>query len=254
MKIALFADYNGGERIWPALEEALEEQRLDLIAFVGDIIDTPARAEEWKYLLETGKPSSKKRPELEQDAVVEELAYREFFINLTGFGVPVVFVPGHQDAPVSRLLEMAEGFSNVYNVHGKPFKYSGYTFAGLGGGIGPVDCDEVVYCSSEKKASKILPADWCSDPEHSILLAHTPPQSRMTLDAGKNTHSGSRVINELIETCKPAFCLAGDVTGSPGQDMLGSTLVVNPGSMFKGRYALVDLEQHRVLFPTQLKM
>lgn len=254
MKIALFADYSGGDRIWPALEEALEEQKLDLIAFVGNIIDSPVRAEEWKHIMEKGKASLKKRPELEQESVVEELAYREFFINLAGFGVPVVFVPGHLDAPTSRLEDTIQGFTNVINVHAKPYKSGGYTFVGLGGGIGPLDTDDVVYCSSEARAAASLPQDWCSDPEHTILLSHTPPVSRVDLDPAKNSHMGSKVINDLLEANRPAFCFSGDVNGTPGQDTIGSTLVVNPGSMFRGRYALIDLEQHRVLFPTHLKV
>jgi Icc-related predicted phosphoesterase len=133
MKIALFADYHGGNRVWPLLEEALEDQRLDLIVFAGDILDSAEREAEWQKVRSTGKAPRKPQAESEQDGVIDELVYREFFINLTGFGVPIVFVPGHLDAPTARLNETVKGFTNAHNVQEKPFEMAGYTFIGWGG-------------------------------------------------------------------------------------------------------------------------
>ncbi len=254
MKIALFADYHGGNRVWPLLEDALEDQRLDLIVFAGDILDSAEREAEWQKVRSTGKAPRKPKAESEQDGVIDELVYREFFINLTGFGVPIVFVPGHLDAPTARLNETVKGFTNAHNVQEKSFEMAGYTFIGWGGAVGPVDTDYEFYCSKERAFKKRLSSGFDRDPARTILLVHTPPISMVDLDPAVNDHVGAKVINEVIEKHQPAFCFCGHAHGTPGQDSIGPTVVVNPGPMFRGRYALINTEQHRVLFPTPLKV
>jgi len=254
MRIAVFADYHGGDRVWPLLEDALEDQRLDLIVFTGDILASEEREEEWQRVLSTGKQPRKKQEVGEEDDVIDELAYREFFVNLTGFGVPVVFVPGHIDAPTARLAEAIRGFPEVHNVETTPFNAADYTFLGRGGAVGPCDADERFYSSQEKTFRKHFAKELDSDPAKTILVVHTPPVSRVDVEPNTNSHLGSQVINEVIDKLQPAFCLCGHVHSAPGQERMGSTLVVNPGAMFRGRYAIIDVEHHRVLFPTPLKV
>lgn len=254
MRIALVADYHGGDRVWPLLEEALEDQRFDLIAFAGDILDSEEREKEWLKVRSTGKALPKKAEEAEQNGVIDELVYREFFINLTGFGVPVVFVPGHLDSPTSRLAEAVQGFTQVHNVQKGPFEIGGYTFVGWGGAVGPVDADGSFYCLKERTFKKHFASGFDSEPSKTILLVHTPPVSRVDLDPEINDHVGAQVVNEVVEKHQPAFCLCGHAHGTPGQDTIGSTVVVNPGPMFRGRYAFIDTDKHRVLFPTPLKV
>ena len=254
MRIALFADYHGEERIWPQLEEALENQKVDLIAFAGDILNSDDREAEWQKVMETGKAPGKKGPEGEENAVIDEMMYREFFINLTGFGVPVVFVPGHIDAPTSLLNGSVEGFTEVHNVEKRSFEIGGYTFLGCGGAIGPIDADGIYYSHKAAAFKKRLGSGFGSDPGKTILLVHNPPVSKVAFGQNPDDPLGAQVVNEIIEKHQPALCLCGHAHTSPGQDTIGSTLVVNPGAMLRGRYAIVDLEHSRVLFPTPLKM
>ncbi|MBN2379181.1 metallophosphoesterase family protein [candidate division WOR-3 bacterium] len=254
MRIALFADYHGGDRVWPLLEEALEDQRVDLIAFAGDVLDSEEREAEWQKAYKDGKVPEKKTVEGEENGVIDELTYREFFINLTGFGVPVVFVPGHLDAPTSRLDEAVKGFNEVYNVQNKTVEIAGYTFLGWGGSVGPANFDKNFYCSKASTFKKHLASSLNSDPAQTILLVHNPPVSKVALQTNDENQLGAEVINEIIEQNQPAFCLCGHAHSSPGQDTIGSTIVVNPGAMFRGRYAIIEVEHHRVLFPTPLKM
>lgn len=254
MKIALFADYHGGERVWPQLEEALEDERLDLIVFAGDILDSPERETEWQRVLSGGKPARKPVPEEEDQDVIEELAYREFFINLTGFGVPVLYVPGHIDSPTTRLERVAAEFTNVTNLQASPYESGEYTFVGWGGALGSVDSDDRFYCTDERKFKKQFNSGFQSDPTSTILVVHTPPVSRVDLDPVSDKHVGSKSVSEIVEKHQPAFCFCGHAHGAPGQDTIGSTVVVNSGPMFKGRYALIDTQQHKVIFPTSLKV
>jgi len=253
MRIALFADYHGGDRVWPLLEEALEEERVDLIAFAGDILASEEREALWQKVYTTGKPLGKTE-QTEDDGVIDELTYREFFINLTGFGVPVVFVPGHIDSPTSRLNEAISGFSNVQNVQNAAFEFSGYTFVGWGGAIGPVDEDSNFYSVKATSFKKKIGKVFSSDAEKTVLLVHNPPVSRVALGQSSDEELGAEVLNQIIEKNGPAYCFCGHAHASPGQDNIASTIVVNPGPMFRGRYAIIDVENHRVLFPTPLKV
>lgn len=253
MKIALFADYHGEERMWPLLEDALEDQRFDLIVFTGDILQSAEREEAWQKVLKEGKTTKTKSGD-DEDGVIDELTYREFFINLAGFGVPVLFVPGHIDAPTSRIAEAIAGFPNVHNVQLQPFEMSGFAFLGWGGAVGPVDADGEFFCTKERAFKKKVSASFENVSGKSVFLVHTPPVSHPNLDTGIEDLVGSQTVNEVIKKHKPQFCFCGHAHGTPGQDMLGSTVVVNPGPMFKGRYALIDLDSGRVMFPTPLKI
>lgn len=254
MKIALFADYHGEDRIWPFLEEALEDQRLDLIVFAGGILESEEREAQWQQVLSTGKAPRKSKTADDEDGVVDEIAYREFFVNLSGFGVPVVFVPGHLDSPTSLLMETVKGFSDACNVESSPFKTGDYTFVGRGGALGPVDADEKFYCSKERTFKKHFASGFDSDPAKTILLVHTLPISSVELDTKADNHAGAKAINDVIDKLQPAFCFCAHAHSMPGQDTLGATIVVNPGSMYRGRYALIDMDSRRVLFPTPLKV
>lgn len=238
--------------MWPLLEEALEYQKFELIVFAGDILESEEREGLWQELMSTGTPSKKKQTEDEDEGVIDELVYREFFVNLTGFGTPVVFVPGHIDSPTSRLKEITKSFPQVHNVEDEPYEMGGYTFIGRGGAIGPADSDGLYYCHKDKTFKKHIKFE--TEPEKTILLAHNPPVSRVAVDTDPDNLLGSPVVNELLEKHQPAFCLCGHAHSSPGQDTVASTLVINPGPMFKGRYAVIDLDQHRVIFPTPLKV
>ncbi len=236
------------------LEDALEDQRLDIIVFAGDILNSEEREKEWLNVCAAGKLPRKKNDDDDDDGVIDEMAYREFFINLTGFGVPVIFVPGHLDSPTSRLQKALSDFPNVINIQDAPYQIGGYTFTGWGGAIGPVDADGKFYCTKERNFKKKFSSGFDSDPEKTIFLVHTPPVSRVDIDSVIGEHVGSKVINEILEKHKPTFCFCGHAHGTPGQDLLASTTVVNPGPMFKGRYAIVDTEQHKVIFPTPLRV
>ncbi|MBD3286259.1 hypothetical protein GF359_06910 [candidate division WOR-3 bacterium] len=253
MRIALFADYHGGDRVWPLLEEALEDQGIDLIAFAGDILESEEREALWRKVYSTGKSLSKSE-QTEDENVVDELRYREFFVNLTGFGVPVVFVPGHIDSPTSRLDEAVSGFPDVHNVQKGPFEFSDYTIVGRGGAVGPVDADSTFYSSKTTTFKKHFSKAFDFPPEKTILLVHNPPVSRVAVGQNSNEELGAEILNRIIEKNKPAYCFCGHAHASPGQDSIASTIVVNPGPMFRGRYAIIDAENHRVLFPTPLKV
>jgi Icc-related predicted phosphoesterase len=67
-----------------------------------------------------------------------------------------------------------------------------------------------------------------------VLLFFTPPTHK-GIEA-----SGSDVVAEMIATYRPRLALAyGD---PPFQEMIGRSLVVGPGTIRHGHYAVADLQ------------
>ena len=80
----------------------------------------------------------------------------------------------------------------------------------------------------------------------SILVVHQPPYGTITDLAHRDMHVGSRSVRDAIERHKPLICFCGHIHESSGIDKIGETLVVNPGPLRHGRYAVAEVEDGRV--------
>ncbi|GAB6946005.1 metallophosphoesterase [Vulcanisaeta sp. JCM 16161] len=74
-----------------------------------------------------------------------------------------------------------------------------------------------------------------------ILVSHYPPYGTNVDKAWSGAHIGSRSIRKLVEDVKPLAILCGHVHESRGIDRLGNTVIVNPGPLFNGYYAIVSI-------------
>src|SRR5439155_9675288 len=67
-----------------------------------------------------------------------------------------------------------------------------------------------------------------------------------TRPAHKGLHEpGSEILAELINTYRPRLVVT---TGEPSEERLGKSLVVSPGRLDQGSYALLDLHNSAVEF------
>lgn len=72
-----------------------------------------------------------------------------------------------------------------------------------------------------------------------MLLVHTPPQGRfVSCEDGRQV--GRRAVNDLIEALGVRLVVCGHAHDGQGQERIGPALVVNPGPLSEGRYAIVD--------------
>uniref|UniRef100_A0A7C4AGN7 Serine/threonine protein phosphatase n=1 Tax=Fundidesulfovibrio putealis TaxID=270496 RepID=A0A7C4AGN7_9BACT len=78
--------------------------------------------------------------------------------------------------------------------------------------------------------------------EHLILVSHTPPVDTVVDRTGSGMHVGSRAVRRFIERVQPDLCLTGHIHEARGADTLGRTLVVNPGELAAGGYAVVTFD------------
>ncbi len=72
-----------------------------------------------------------------------------------------------------------------------------------------------------------------------VLVAHDPPYDTKADMLPDGRHVGSRAVREFIEREQPALCLTGHIHESRASDRIGNTVVVNPGPLFGGGYAVI---------------
>jgi len=79
-----------------------------------------------------------------------------------------------------------------------------------------------------------------------VLVCHTPPKDTATDVIRGGTHVGSQVVRAFIEKRAPVVCLTGHIHEARATDRIGPTLVVNPGMLSKGGYALLTVDGEKV--------
>jgi uncharacterized protein len=173
--------------------------------------------------------------------------YRAVFKTLGHSGRSAFWIPGPNDAPLGDYLResynMEVAYPNLRGVHGTAVIGPDHVlFAGIGGEI--ADDPEVV----RSEEALIRYPGWEAEYRLKVLdefkdylkvfLFATRPQH-------KGLHeNGSEMLAELINTHRPRVVVtAGD---EPEEERLGTSLVVSPGRLDRGSYALVDLHEATV--------
>lgn len=93
----------------------------------------------------------------------------------------------------------------------------------------------------EAQMTAWLDAAWQAAQKYETLLfvSHDPPHDSVADMLPGGQHVGSKAVRSFIERARPRICLAGHIHESRGQGRLGETLVLNPGPLAGGWYALV---------------
>lgn len=192
----------------------LTETPVDVVAVVGDL----------------GAPWSK--PD----------TYRTIFKTLGRVEKPTFWVPGPTDAPLRDYLResynMEIAYPHLHGVHGTVALAPGpVLFAGIGGEI--VDDPEAIrgeeavlrYPGWEVEYRLKIIREFKDHP--SVFLFTTRPAHKGLREPG------SEAVAELIKTYSPRLAIvAGEgVT----EERLAKTLVVSPGRLDRGQYAMIDL-------------
>ena len=207
------------------------------------------QSEEVERLLEAAREDGAEALALLGDlgADGEAREYARLFRTVGRAGLPAFYVPGPRDAPFGKYLREAHNtevvFPSMHGVHGTFAFAPGYLlFAGMGGEIAPDprhEREELEWLSypgwEVEYRLKILRElkDY-----QKVFLFGTPPAHK-GLGEG-----GSEILAELVKTYAPALVL----TGGEGfrRERLGTSLVVGPGRLSEGEYALVDLSESEV--------
>jgi Icc-related predicted phosphoesterase len=213
------ADPGGSESAVETLTAAAESREVDAIALVGDLSAGAAAA-----------------------------GYRSLFHALATSGRPAYWVPGPQDAPLDAYFRAAHAIEATHpqlrGVHGSAaLTPDGHlTVAGVGGEID--DLPESTRDEAERLRYPRLEAEYrlrvleTFDEHDCVLLFWSQPAHRTQNPAGSDT------VAELINTHRPRLVVCG---GERGTETLGKrSVVVAPGSLREGYYAVVDLQTREV--------
>ncbi|MDR1776293.1 MAG: metallophosphoesterase [Desulfovibrio sp.] len=76
-----------------------------------------------------------------------------------------------------------------------------------------------------------------------VLVAHNPPKDTACDVISGNAHVGSTAVRAFLEEARPDVCLCGHIHEAKAVDRVGRTIVVNPGALAKGGYALLRLDE-----------
>jgi Icc-related predicted phosphoesterase len=218
-KLLAVGGLNGDIGALGTLLDALGDEPIDAVAVVGDL----------------GAPWSKGD------------TYRALFKALGQSGRAAFWVPGTNDAPLGEYLSesynMEIAFPRLRGVHGTAAVGPNHVlFAGIGGDIADdpdtVRSEEALirYPGWEAEYRLKVVDEFKDYPK--VFLFTTRPQH-------KGLHEGgSEVLAELINTHRPRIVVtSGD---DQAEVELGKSLVVSPGRLDQGRYALVDFHRSTV--------
>ncbi|MGC9071686.1 MAG: metallophosphoesterase family protein [Acidilobus sp.] len=117
-------------------------------------------------------------------------------------------------------------------IDGRVREFSGLRFGGIGG-IDP------------RADIMALKADLGKIERLDVLVSHHPPHG--VLDRTfLGVRIGLRDLRDLLVMVRPRLHLFGHVHESPGQQVYEGIMAVNPGPLFQGRYALIELAKEEV--------
>lgn len=158
-------------------------------------------------------------------------------------GLPVLAQIGNMDLPEVDGWLSEQGI----NLHGRVHELApGVALLGIGGSTitpfnTPSEFAEEQYSAwlkMEAEASRGYPLR--------ILVSHNPPKGTVCDDIGGGVHVGSQAVRDFIEAEQPVLCLCGHIHEGVGEDRIGKTVVMNPGTLASGGYIVLELQDGQV--------
>ena len=125
--------------------------------------------------------------------------------------------------------------------------FGGLAFAGSGGGskftgTTPNERTEEELLSDfdvVKNAAFDAQGQW----ENLILVSHNPPKGILCDECAPNVHVGSALLYDFVVATKPLALVCGHIHEGRAIDKIGETVVVNPGPLAEGNYAILEAEK-----------
>ncbi|WP_324735926.1 YfcE family phosphodiesterase [Thermococcus sp. SY098] len=205
MRIIAITDIHGNENKAKWLVEKIKDEKFDVLLIAGDITHFKGRGSAEKSL--------------------------KYFLE---FKKPVFAVMGNCDG--RDVLDLLEELG--INLHDKRIEINGIGIVGFGGSnITPFSTiwefhDAEIWESLNKNYR-----------DGDILLMHVPPYGTKVDRTFTGLHVGSKALRKFIEEKQPPLVICGHIHEARGIDEIGKTLIVNPGPLFRGHYAVIDINE-----------
>jgi uncharacterized protein len=252
MQILLFSDLKGEIDKLEAMVEQSKKFSLKAVCFCGNIVRGRSRLDEWASAIHSGRVPNRNKRDIMEEALEDLKLYKRFCGLVDSLGVPVLVIPGQLDAPEERyfmFMQQAAFLSdNIILLHENTAKMDAYIVTGFGGEL--TEHEKEDYFILRYPRSETLFGTrrmrYINPPR--ILLFHTPPI--ISLDEQTGIQKGSRLVNEVINAVAPSFLFCGSSFSVPQTHEIGSTVVINPGSLADGHYAVVETKTRKHEFHT----
>lgn len=257
MRVLVASDLRGAVSRLDQLAEVIQNEDIRAMVFCGNIIPDDARTKAFEEARANGK-----HPEMDEEALhkLEDIAvkaFEDFFDRVGQYGIPVFVVPGYLDAPERLFLQAGLNHEVVLpqvDVVHRAFSVmpgENLAFAGFGGGL----TSDPNF--RENRFVLVYP-DWEAQfafdllrqveiKQNLALIFHTPPRWQ-NLDLENGNHVGHTMVNHLIKSLDPKYAFVGSARDGQGAARLATTLVINPGWLKDGHYAILDTKHDEVRF------
>jgi len=150
--------------------------------------------------------------------------------TISTYNTRLLSVHGNLDRPEVGLLLEKRGLS----LHGTAQVVDGLGIVGLGGSNPTPFNTPCEY--GEQKIENLLEEGLAALDGHRpfVLLSHPPPAGTTADRLSSGQHVGSAAVRSFIERHQPAYCICGHIHEARGADLLGPTVIINPGTLQDG--------------------
>ncbi|WP_297436916.1 metallophosphoesterase [Thermococcus sp.] len=153
---------------------------------------------------------------------------------LRNLGFPLLTVHGNCDG--RDVPELLDGLG--IGVHGKRVDINGLGVIGIGGSNQTPF--HTVWELTEDEIRGVLERNYRPG---DVILSHVPPYGTIADRVHLGRHVGSKALRRFIEEHKPPLVVCGHIHEGKGEDRIGETVVVNPGPLFRGYYAVIEFDE-----------
>lgn len=169
-------------------------------------------------------------------------------------GTFVKAVPGNMDD--ERILKLL--IETRVNLHRDLFSLGDYDFIGFGCSMksdsslhenapssprGSTPFGTPFEPSDEERGTVLRTLLGRATAEHRVVVSHHPPLNTAIDRTADGEQVGSKALRQLIEQDSVDLVVSGHIHDGRGVDRLGETIMVNPGPVKDGNYAMITLEE-----------
>lgn len=266
MKISVIGDLHGSNAY---LRHILRKiRKTDALFITGDIAGTISYRLILKSILKSKKISREKYTELVYDKYLPQFiefqkkSTRRMFKILSKASIPVFYTHGNSDSEevIEVFKEYSESIPQFYYLGDTTVKHENLLVVGYGF-CSPAEYRTPLQTPGEKDKEEIskdliklenkIPEYERNKTDLLIGLFHEPPKdTKLDYIARSSIHSGSELIQNHILKIPYDLVFAGHIHESQNYDIQKETILVNPGPLINGKWAIVDTDKRNVSLRT----
>ncbi len=250
MKFLCLTDYHGASELLPALSAMIQAEDPDIIFYCGGSMKGEKRLAEYEAARRFHSKPDIENPEIQQEIIQDTEYLKQFLLALADTQKLIYAIPGNNDSPESLYFKTIYNYAHIYPnllpAHEMMHREDQFMVGGFGGGMTISDDNREFILQYSQMWVEFAMRRLEFFPGEKILMFYTPPVSR--LDSSDGEHKGVLYLNELIEKIAPKLVMCGMAKSGQGVVKLGPSVLVNPGPLFEGHYALIDYPTLNVQF------